>query len=34
MSSNTPYIIFGIVALHFVIGIGWLAYKIMKGGKK
>lgn len=34
MQSNTPYIVFGIVMLHFVIGIGWLAYKIKKGGKK
>ena len=34
LQSNLPYIIFGIVALHFIVGIAWLAYKIAKGEKK
>lgn len=32
MSNTTIYIIVGIVILHFVIGIGYLIYKI-SGGK-
>jgi hypothetical protein len=35
MISNTwVYIIAGIVALHFVVGIGYLIYKIYGGKKK
>jgi hypothetical protein len=28
------FLIVGIVILHFLIGIGWLIYKIMTGGGK
>jgi len=28
------FIVVGIVVLHFLIGIGWLAYKIMRGDSK
>ena len=28
------YLIAGIVLLHFLLGIGWLLYKIMGGGSK
>ena len=32
--STFIYLIAGIVLLHFLIGIGWLIYKIMRGDKK
>jgi hypothetical protein len=32
--STFVYLIAAIVLLHFLLGIGWLIYKMMRGGKK